>query len=119
MLIAIVILSVSLLAIAGLMSTTTRNNAFGGHLTEAAQFAEDLSDRLESSKITTTYEPGSIKIPGSDTVTGSTNISYNRAWTGNVYTQPDGTRFWEIYLTIGWTDTIDHQLSFPPQIIRR
>ncbi len=49
MLIAIVILSISLLALAGLMVTTTQNNSFGGHMTEAATFAQD---RLEELKVT-------------------------------------------------------------------
>ena len=44
-LIALVILSISLLALAGLMVTTTRTNSFGGHLTEAVTFAQQ---RLEA-----------------------------------------------------------------------
>ena len=49
MLIAIVILSISLLALAGLMVTTTQNNSFGGRMTEAATFAQD---KLEELKVT-------------------------------------------------------------------
>ena len=45
-LISIVILSISLLALAGLMATTTRNTSFGGHITEAATFAQDKLEQL-------------------------------------------------------------------------
>src|SRR4030043_462139 len=48
-LISLVILSISLLALAGLMVTTTQNNSFGGRMTEAATFAQD---RLEELKMT-------------------------------------------------------------------
>src|SRR4030042_1326809 len=76
-LIAIVILSISLLALAGLMATTTRNTSFGGHITEAATFAQD---RLERLRVTTgdniiTTEPDPIS------PVGSTGIVYTRSWT--------------------------------------
>ena len=48
MLIALVILAISLLGLAGLMATTTKNNSFGGRMTEAATFAQD---RLEELKV--------------------------------------------------------------------
>jgi prepilin-type N-terminal cleavage/methylation domain-containing protein len=74
-LVAIVILSISLLAMAGLMATTTRNTSFGGHLTEAATFAQD---RLEEFRVTPWASIGN----GSDTTQGlSSGITYTRTWT--------------------------------------
>ena len=98
-LIAIIILSISLLALAGLMATTTRNTSFGGNLTEAATFAQD---RLEEFRVT---QWANI-ITGSDTRTGSTGIIYTRNWNvvqnGNLRT---------VTITISWNDRIDHSFS--------
>jgi len=103
-LIALVILAISLLALAGLMVTTTKNNSSGAHVTEAATFAQD---KLEELKVT----PWANIVTGSDTVGGpliSTGISYARSWTvatdgtGNVKT---------ITITISWTDKISHSIQ--------
>jgi len=98
-LIAIIILSISLLALAGLMATTTRNTSFGGNLTEAATFAQD---RLEEFRVT---QWANI-VTGSDTRTGSTGIIYTRNWNvtqnGNLKT---------VTITISWNDRIDHSFS--------
>jgi prepilin-type N-terminal cleavage/methylation domain-containing protein len=73
-LVAIVILSVSLLALAGIMSTTSRNTSLGGHITEAATFAQD---RLEQLRVTAW---ASI-VTGTDvTPPGATGIIYTRTW---------------------------------------
>jgi type IV pilus modification protein PilV len=96
-LIAIVILSISLLALAALMATTTRNTSFGGHLTEAATFAQDQLERLKA----TSYDD--IKDnwhdpSGSNTRTVS-GIDYTRALNvvenGNLKT---------VTITVSWTD---------------
>jgi prepilin-type N-terminal cleavage/methylation domain-containing protein len=80
MLIALVILSISLLALAGLMVTTTKNNSFGSHMTEAATFAQDKLEELRVTRWTNI-------VSGNDTVQGSTGIQYNRSW--NVSTLPN------------------------------
>jgi prepilin-type N-terminal cleavage/methylation domain-containing protein len=73
-LVAIVILSISLLALAGLMSTTSRNTSLGGHITEAATFAQD---RLEQLRVT----PWASIATGTDaTPPGATGIIYTRTW---------------------------------------
>jgi type IV pilus assembly protein PilV len=98
-LIALVILSISLLALAGLMATTSRNTSFGGHITEAATFAQD---RLEEFRTVRPQAPPAGDIPegaGQDQRTGATGIIYSRNWNvvtnGNVRT---------ITITISWTD---------------
>src|SRR4030042_4432202 len=72
-LIAIVILSISLLALAALMVTTTQNNSFGAHMSEATTFAQDMLERLRVS-------PWANVMSGADQVTGSTGINYDRNW---------------------------------------
>ncbi len=105
-LIAIVILSISLLALAGLMATTSRNTSFGGHVTEAATFAQD---RLEEFRTVRPKAPPTGDIPegaGNDQRTGSTGIIYTRTWgvvtNGNLRT---------ITITISWTDQAAHSFS--------
>jgi type IV pilus assembly protein PilV len=105
-LIALVILSISLLALAGLMVTTTQNTSFGSHLTEAATFAQD---RLEQFRALRPQAPPQGDIPegaGEDQRTGSTGIIYTRTWgvvtNGNLKT---------ITVTINWNDRTNHSIS--------
>ena len=92
--IALVILAVALLALAGLMITTTKNTSFGGHMTEAATFAQDKLEQLRAS-------PWAGIIAGADTQVGATGISYARSWT--VAANPNGDQRW-VTITINWTD---------------
>ena len=106
MLIAIVILSISLLALAGLMVTTTQNNSFGGRMTEAATFAQD---RLEELKVT----PWANLVSGTDMRTGSTGIDYTRTWTvatnAIVPPTPEPT-LRSVTITINWNDGITRSI---------
>jgi type IV pilus assembly protein PilV len=98
-LIAIIILSVSLLALAALMATTTRNTSFGGHITEAATFAQDQLERLRVTQWANI-------VNGNDAIVGATGINYNRSWNvavnGNIRT---------VTITITWNDRINHTIS--------
>jgi len=93
-LIALLILAVSLLALAGLMVTTTRNSSFGGHMTEASTFAQDKLEQLSVS-------PWAGVAAGNDTTQGSTGITYTRNWT--VTPNADGNQRW-VSITLNWTD---------------
>ncbi len=74
-LIALVILSVSLLGLAGLMVTTTRSNSYGNHMTEAVTFAQD---KLEELRVT----PLDSILNGNDIVYGFIpTFPYDRSWT--------------------------------------
>lgn len=99
-LIALVILSVALLALAGLMVRTTRNNSFGGHMTEAATFAQDKLEELKAVSWLAV-------VPGSDRKMGNTGIDYGRSWrvatSGNLKT---------ITMTINWNDQTSHSINF-------
>jgi prepilin-type N-terminal cleavage/methylation domain-containing protein len=103
-LIAIVILSISLLALAGLMATTSRNTSFGGHITEAATFAQD---RLEQLRVTTW---DNIITTEQDPISsvGSTGIAYTRSWT--VVSNANDT-LKTITITISWTDQAANSFS--------
>lgn len=101
LLIALIILSVSILALAGLMSTTTKNNAFGGHLTEAVTLAQDKLEELRAL-------PWSSIAGSSDTITGSTGIHYSRIWE----VRDLNPNLKEIEVTIRWADSGSHSLRF-------
>ena len=100
-LVAMIILSISLLALAGLMVTTTKNNAYGSHITEAATFAQDKLEELRSMRW------GDI-LEGSHTdhKNGSTGIDYTRNW--NVTTN---NSLKTITITINWNDRTSHSIS--------
>ncbi len=103
-LVSLVILAISLLALAGLMNTTTKNNAFGGRLTEAATFAQDKLEELRAMS----WE----SISGnSDKVTGSTGIIYDRSWEVGE-TDPKNDHLKKIEVTIRWSDVTSHSLKF-------
>lgn len=94
-LVALVILSIALLALAGLMVTTTRNNATGGHLTEAATFAQDTLERLRVSPLTSI--PTGVLIQNS--CVGSTGVLYTGSWTAAA-----NSGFDTINITVNWVD---------------
>jgi type II secretion system protein I len=100
-LIALIILSFSLLALAGLMVTTTRNNSFGSHITEAATFAQDKLEELRAMRWENIPEGTS-----SDQKSGSTGINFTRNW--NVTTNGS---LKTITITINWNDRIAHSIK--------
>ena len=107
MLIALVILAISLLALAGLMATTTRSNAFGGHMTEAATFAQDKLEELKAI-------PWTNIVGGTDTKPGSTGITYTRTW--NVSTllnpvPPPNDLLKAVTITVNWNDGISRSIN--------
>ena len=107
MLIALVILAISLLALAGLMAATTRNNSFGGHMTEAATFAQDKLEELKAL-------PWANIVGGTDTKSGSTGVTYARTW--NVSTllnpvPPPNDLLKAVTITINWNDGISRSIN--------
>jgi prepilin-type N-terminal cleavage/methylation domain-containing protein len=98
--IALIILSFSLLALAGLMVTTTKNNSFGSHMTEAATFAQDKQEELRAIRWDTVNEG-----TNSDLYNGSTGTNYTRNWgvvtNGSLKT---------VTITINWQDKANHSI---------
>ena len=96
-LVSLVILSIALLALAGLMVSTTRNNASGGHLTEAATVVQDTLERLRVSPLSSI--PTGVMIQNS--CVGSTGILY----TGNWIATPNSSNTLDtITITVNWVD---------------
>ena len=96
-LIALVILSVAFLALAGLMVQTTKNNSFGGRMTEAATFGQDKLEELRAGSWVA-ITPGSDKM-------SSNGMDFARAWNvttnGNLKT---------INIAINWNDSTSHSI---------
>jgi type IV pilus assembly protein PilV len=99
-LITLIILAVSLLALAGLMATTTKSNASGGHITEASTFAQDRLEELRA-VLWDNIAVGAV----SDQRNGSTGINYVR----NLNVQQNGN-LKTVTITINWTDRTDHSI---------
>ena len=100
-LVALVILTFALLALAGLMVTTTKNNAFGGHVTEAATFAQDKLEELRAIKWESLLDGNNTDQRG-----GSTGINYTRNWrvatSGSLKT---------ITIEVTWIDRTPHLIK--------
>lgn len=104
-LIALVILAIALLGLAGLMVTTTKNNSFGNHMTEAATFAQD---KLEELRVT----PWDNVAMGADTVV-STGINYSRNWTVSTLPNPSPPPvdfLKTVSITVSWNDGINRSV---------
>lgn len=99
-LVALVILSFSLLALAGLMVTTTKNNSFGSNMTEAATFAQDKLEELRAIKWDDLVDGNNTDQKG-----GSTGINYTRNW--NVTTNGS---LKTITITVNWNDRTSHSI---------
>ena len=117
MLIALVILAISLLGIAGLMAATTKNNSFGGRMTEAATFAQD---RLEELKVTPW-----VNIAGGTDSKPYQNVSnyYTRTWNVSILPNPspippggpwpnnENELLKTITVTVTWNDGINRSIN--------
>ncbi len=113
--IALVILAISLLALAGLMSTSTEYNASGSRVTEASVMAQDTLEFLRGSQ-------WSAIASDSNDITGANGIPYHVAWNVTVVPNPvpppnDILRV--VTITVTWTDKINHSVSFGPYTIAR
>jgi prepilin-type N-terminal cleavage/methylation domain-containing protein len=105
-LISLVILAISLLALAGLMTTTTRNNSVGGRLTEAATLAQDRLEELRAMP----WKDIAIDQTITDYPESRPGIQYNRNWVAKLNDKNADLK--EIEITIGWTDVTSHSLQF-------
>ncbi len=99
-LVALIILSISLLGLGGLMVTTTKNNSFGSHMTEAATFAEAKLEELRAMRGENVPEG-----TNSDQKSGSTGINYTRNWT----VATSGV-LKMITISINWQDRTNHSI---------
>jgi len=100
-LVALIILSFALLALAGLMVTTTKNNAVGNYVTEAATFAQDKLEELRALKWENLIDGNNTDQRG-----GSTGINYTRNW--NVKTNGS---LKTITINVDWNDRTAHSIK--------
>lgn len=110
-LVALVVLSITLLGIASLMATTSKYNAAGGRLTEAVTFAQD---RLEELRIT----PWDKINTDNDAILGSTGINYARNWNVIPNVAPPDETLKTVNITVNWNDGVDHSVSILSAIAR-
>jgi type IV pilus assembly protein PilV len=106
MLIALIILSISLLGLAGLMVTTTKNNSFGSHMTEGATFAQDKLEELRTTQ-------WALIVPNTATTdqkTGSTGIVYTRSWLAVPNNPAPDDTLKAITITVSWNDGINRSI---------
>ena len=106
-LVALVVLSITLLGIASLMATTNRYNASGGHLTQAVTLAQDKLEELRIS-------PWANIITGNDTIPGSTEtngIQYTRNWSVSPNVAPPDDTLRTVNITVNWNDGVDHSVN--------
>ena len=99
-LVALIILSFALLALAGLMVTTTKNNAAGNYVTEAATFAQDKLEELRAVKWENLIDGNNTDQQG-----GSTGINYTRNW--NVTTNGS---LKTVTINVDWNDRTAHSI---------
>ncbi len=103
-LIALVILSIALLGLAGLTAQNTRNNSFGGRMTEAATFAQDKLEEFRAIG----WEKILPNTSGIDHPKGATGIQFTRNW--EVRPNPSNGELREISVTVNWTDQTNHSI---------
>jgi len=103
-LIAIVVLSVALLALAGLQIISIRGNSFGNHMTEAITLAKDLMEEMKN----TDWE--NIQGNSNDPV-GASGITYHRVCT---VTEQDNIK--TVAVKVSW-DNGNHQATLVTKIV--
>lgn len=103
-----VIISVSLLALAGLMAVAARNNSNGGHMAEGVTLAQDKLEELKA----THWDAISDGVQ-SDSPMSSTGKLFTRRWSiatnGNMKT---------VTLSVSWNDRINHSINLVSVISR-
>lgn len=109
-LIALVILAIALLALAGLMVQSTNSNSWGSHLTEASTLAQDKLEELRMARWTALDSE-----PFTDVRTGSTGTNYTRTWTVDTNTAGN---LKTVSISISWTDKTNHTITILSAITR-
>ena len=111
-LVALVILAVSLLGMAGLMATTTRNNSDGGRVTEAVTLIQGKLEELKATSPARIANNGlNVVVPDplSNVIRGTT---YTRSW----MVVPDVNNTYRITVTVSWTDKTSHSMSMVTKV---
>jgi type IV pilus assembly protein PilV len=99
-LIALVILSIAFLGLAGLMVQTTKNTSFGGLMTEAATLAQD---KLEELRATRWDDVNAFSSAAPEQIQGS-NKTYTRTWAVQEGAPSPADTVRTIAVTVTWDD---------------
>jgi len=103
-LIGLVILSIGLLAIAGMQVTSVRGNYFSNNLTQASYVAQDRLEFLDSLVFNSLQLAAGNHNDGTATISGQVfNRSYSVAVNGNLKT---------INYTVAWLEGVNRSVSF-------
>ena len=105
-LIAIVVLSVALLALAGLQIISIRGNSFGNHMTEAITLAKDLMEEMKN----TEWDDIEDRIDDPDPV-GASGITYHR-----VCSVTESDRIKTVTVRVSW-DNENHWVALVTKIV--
>jgi len=100
-LVALIILCFALLALAGLMVTTTKNNAVGNYVTETATFAQDKLEELRAVKSENLIDGNNTDQQG-----GSTGTNYTRNWNVKI-----SHSLKKITIDVNWNDRTTHSIN--------
>jgi Tfp pilus assembly protein PilV len=107
-LVALVILSICLLGMAGLMATTTRNNSDGGRMTEAVTLIQDKLEELRATPPKTILNAYNLNQTVQDPVTNVIRgTTYARSW----MVVPDVNNTYRIIVTVSWSDKTLHSVN--------
>jgi len=108
-LVGLVLLAVGLLAIAGMHMTSVRGNFFSSNLTQASVCAQDCLETLRN------IPSGDARLNVGNHAFAELNIVLPPPITGgsyNVSVIPGTTVMLSIVVTVSWTDSSDHTISF-------
>ncbi|NIQ40079.1 MAG: prepilin-type N-terminal cleavage/methylation domain-containing protein [Proteobacteria bacterium] len=102
--IAMLILAIALLGLAGLQVVALRGNSLASQITEATTLAQDQLEQLIATPFTTLTT-------GGNNVTGVTGISYNVQWIINPSPIPAGVNSANVTVTVAWTHDTNHLVT--------
>lgn len=102
--IAMIILAIALLGLAGLQITSFRGNSLASQITEATTLAQDQLEQLIAT-------PFANLTGGNSNVTGTTGVTYNVQWTITPDPIPPGVTSATVDVTVLWTQNTRHTVS--------
>lgn len=101
--IAMVILAIALLGLAGLQVVAVRGNSLATQITEATTFAQDQLEQLIAT-------PFANLVDGASAPTGATGVAYNVQWDITPDVLAGVTRA-DVTVTVSWSQEGDHTVS--------
>jgi Tfp pilus assembly protein PilV len=101
--IAMVILAVALLGLAGLQVISVHSNSLASQITEATTLGQDQLEQLIAT-------PFANLIDGGNNVTGTTGVAYNVQWDIDPDDLTGATRA-DVIVTVSWRQDTNHTVT--------